>query len=537
MNCREFNKLLDRHIDGELTSAESGVVESHAHSCRECGEKLRLARIEAKLLHDAFVSEAHAPEISAQALWARLHRFDVMRTWSMRAVAAAAVLVLIFFAGAMLRRDQGAPLARIITCSGPLEIKTAGRWRPLTTYTTLRNGNSLRCGEELPGGVILNANRRLDLDSLAEVQVLAERDKPGWFALKVVRGRIHCEFVNDGNTLNIETPLGTIVASGETTGRSEFELYLSTPEQTAFSLIPAAHASEPQYIEVCVYDGAVKVGSEKIFAGNATIVSAGATLPPRPFNVASRVEWWPMPESKLARLHEPKPLEPIDELRDPAQIFEPTPPVNATAATPASVAPRELPPPPSGVSAHPDIDGVIITWEPVVGTDRHVKEYCIYRRGAGDTDFALLARFPVFAQKIDRYMFQHEDNNAGSSQFAVSALYEEQDGLPQESTLSSSVSASPFALRYVQPQGTDSAVLAVERYNEGAIRRQTFVVHKRNLAAGETGEIGEMRQIMITTGEPHSAPIDFATGCYLIDIAADRVTIENDLGLRREIRR
>ena len=535
MNCRDFNKLLDRHIDGELASAEAGAVESHAQACSRCAEKLRLARVESKLLRDALLADAPAPAISAQALWARVHRFAVIRNWSMRAAAAAAALVLIFLAGTLFRRDEGAPLARIITCSGPLEIKTRGDWRPLATYTTLRHSNSLRCGEELPGGIILNAGRRLDLDSLAEVQVLAERDKPGWFALNVLRGRIHCEFVHDHNTLTITTPLGTLVASGETTGRSEFEIYLSNPEETAFSLMPAAHAAEPQYLEVSVYDGAVKIEGEKIYAGNATIISAGATLRPRPFNVASRVEWWPLPESKFARLHEPRP-EPIDD-RDPAQIFEPAQVPVTAALQPPDTKPRELPPPPSGVSAHPDIDGVIITWEPAVGSNRTVNEYCIYRRGAGDTDFALVARFPVAAQKIDRYMFQHEDKNAGTSQFAVSALYEEKAGLPQESAVSSTVSASPFSLRYVQMRDVDSAELTVERYHEGAVRRQTFVVHKRNFAAGETGEIGGMRQVLVANGDRTSAAIDFTTGYYLIDIADDTLIIENDLGLRREIKR
>jgi hypothetical protein len=257
----------------------------------------------------------------------------------------------------------------------------------------------------------------------------------------------------------------------------------------------------------------------------------------------------------------PRAAEP-DLAKNPEKIFEPPQPVTQPApvvepAPKPPVPPADLPPAPADLTAKPDIKAVLLVWAPVVGAKRPIVEYHIYRRAPGDTEFRFIHPFPVEGRKVDKYVYQESgDDGLGLSigavyEYAVAAAWRAESGELVDGPMSPVVSAGPaeFQLYYKGGDNENLASIRVEKYYEGAFRRQTFQVHPRNLAAGVTGAIGEPGYIVLEGdgGTKRRVLVDFSTGYHLVQIDArvttekgiprkhSKIVIENDLGFKREI--
>ena len=217
--------------------------------------------------------------------------------------------------------------------------------------------------------------------------------------------------------------------------------------------------------------------------------------------------------------------------------------------------PVDGPPAPEGLIAVADIDAVLLTWKPVIDGKYQIVEYGIYRRAPGDTEFALIGRFPVIGADIKEYVFRDAGVGMGTKyQYAVAAASRGEDGDDLVEGKLSNVatgSAVDFHIYYTGGKKKGLAIIVIEKLHDDTMRRQTFVVRKLDAAAGETGEIGEKREVVIepVRGARHRVLIDFSTGYRLIDIITvveekdgiprtrSSIVIENALGRRKTITR
>ena len=435
-------------------------------------------------------------------------------------------------------------------------------WEALAAYSILSVGDRLRCGGDMPGGLILSANRRIDLDSGTELALRAGDD--GRLTFDLARGRVHVEVSNLKQSLTIGTPVARVIV--EETPRAEFEIALAGPEPIGFfdriDLLPSAYGAEPlqSELEVIVYEGLVQLvngsgGRAEVGPGEKIVVfGQGPMAPAASFDGSARLPWWPLPEARVARLYEASPMtsaEPrlipeSDLARDSEEIFEPA----APRPPEAPPAPRvEGPPAPAELAARPDINSVLLAWTPVTRARRPVVEYNIYRRAPGDTEFTLVGQFPVLERTIDKYVFQDDASIGAEYEYAVAAAWRSDDGGLVEGSMSSIVTAAPadFLIHYLGNGQDNVASIAVDKFYDGSFRRQIFHVRERNLAAAETGDIGEPRELVLPAAEGNRrVQIDFTTGYHLGSIAPSAesvgrprktyiISIENDLGIKREI--
>jgi len=583
--CNEIRALLGRYVDGELGPADVSRIDSHVSVCEACAEELRLMEREADLLRAALAPEA-APEHLCANLWSALQEPPARSTWiplRWAAAAAAAVILVAWFVGLVVTNGgPGVKLARVTSCAGPLEIRHAGEdWAPLATYTMLRHGDRVRCGSGNAGSLIVDGDSRFDLDAGTDL-VFASDVVEGSFRITMERGRLHARFPSLTQPFNIFTPVVNVVATNEATdaaGPTEIEIALTgVPPALGLldriHLLPAAYAAadEPQ-LELLVYEGAALLVTKSGLAtavtpGHRIVVGADGPMPePAAFDVSARRAWWP---SDLRAAIAMRPAEPrgipdaaVPPAGKPDGAAAPPPKAGGTGTNvagpvrpvPADAKPVDGPPAPKGLVARADIDAVLLTWRPVNDGTHPVVEYGIYRRAPGDTEFALIGRFPVIGDNIQTYVFRDAGLGIGAEyQYAVAAATRNKDGDDLiEGKLSNVTtgSAADFHLYYTGGNNKDLAIIVVEKRHGDDVRRQTFMVRKRDPAAGQSGRIGEPRQIVIepVQGAKHRVLIDFSTGYRLADIitAVDHkdgiprerssIIIENGLGMRKTILR
>lgn len=588
-SCKEIGPLLGRYIDHELEPADVNRVDNHLSVCERCAEEVRALEREAELLRRALAVD-EVPAALGVGLWKRLQaaRPQPVRYFWYGLAAAAAVLVALV--GGLVTRPSAtrAPIARVTTCSGPLELRAAGeQWAPVATYAVLRDGDRVRCGTDRPGALILNSNRRFDFDTGAELAFHYD-GAYGQFRVEMQRGRIRGDLTDLRRQLSITTPVADITAMAEGTnalGHAEFEVCLSGVAADLgllerLHLLPAAYAGmELPRLEVKVYEGSVILVNQSnsgtaVTPGRRVVVDARGPIPePERFDPAAERAWWTMLDRVVAVTkryepptapptvevaHEPKPPSPPPDHK----IFDPVPeppgptptpePVRVPKPGPPAVTPPvEGPPRPEGLSATPDIDSVVLTWKPVVSEKRPVVEYGVYRRALGDTNFALIARLPASGQ--DRACrFTDEGLSLGAEyQYAVAAAWRDDIGAVIDGQMAQPVTGCPADFRISYRGGDDESLVnvRVEKLHDGTIRAHTFPVRKRDLASDETGDIGGPKLIEIEPirGARYRQLIDFSTGYHLVDIVSktdyekgiprkrSKIIIENDVGVRRDI--
>ncbi len=584
--CEEVRPLLGRYVDGELEAADISRVDDHVSACESCAAELRLMQREAELLCAAFAPEEEAPEQLCANLWESLQESPARpRSTPMRraALAAAAVIIIGWFVALVVTNTQpGAELARVTACAGPLEISHPSRgWVPLGTYIMLRDGARIRCGSRNAGTLIVGADNRFDLDAGTEIALALDGSS---FRIALKRGRIHAALPSLTQSFNILTPVADVVVTvedPETAGPMELEIALTglepEPELSwldSIHILPAAHATvDGPQLELLVYEGSAHVNNASgdtavVTSGRRIVVGKGAPIPESTaFDIGARRTWWPSNlraaiVRRSAQL--PAPAEPAE--RDPGSPTSETGAESGTAGQPERVpesggpvepapVPVEGPPAPEGLVAVADIDAVLLTWKPIVDSKRRIVEYGIYRRAPGDTEFALIGRFPVIGSDIKEYVFRDAGVGMGTKyQYAVAAAWRGDAGDDLVEGKLSNVatgSAVDFRIYYAGGKKKGLAIIVIEKLHDGTMRRQTFMVRKRDPATDETGEIGETRQVVIepVRGAGHRVLIDFSTGYRLIDIITvveekdgiprerSSIIIENALGARKTITR
>ncbi|MFH1731432.1 MAG: zf-HC2 domain-containing protein [Planctomycetota bacterium] len=582
--CKEIRSLLGRYVDGELGSADVSRVDNHLSVCEKCAEDVRLMEREAELLRGALTAD-EAPEHLCASLWQSLQERPVRVRWTplrWAGLAAAAGLLIAISVGMFVSgRRPGAPLARVTACAGPLEIQHPGKdWAPLATYTMLRDGDRVRCGGADAGTLIVDADSRFDLDAGTSLVFLREA-AGGSFEVKMQRGRIHARLPGLSRSLNILTPVANVVAAVERTeaaGPTEIEIALSgIPAELGLlgrvHILPAAHAAPdgPQ-LELLVYEGTVLLVKDSLAtavqSGHRIVVGIADPMPePAAFDTAARRPWWPADLRAAVASRAPGPREPRELVRrgagEPNDVLV-TPrdaviPGQRPGKAGAAATPRtdkvEGPPAPTGLIARPDIDAVLLTWKPVRYGKRPIVEYGIYRRAPGDTEFALIGRFPVIGENIQRYVFRDAGLGIGAEyQYAVAAAARTEDGGELvEGKLSDVATGSPadFHIYYTGGDNKELAIIVVEKLHGDKLRRQTFMVRERDPATGEAGRIGGPRRVEIepAEGAKHVVLVDFSTGYHLADIITHTehkdgiakqysgIVIENQLGERKTILR
>jgi len=582
--CKEIQSLLDRYVDGELGSADVSRIDNHLSVCEKCAEDIRLMEREAELLRGALASD-EAPERLCAGLWQSLQKGPARVRWTplrWGGLAAAAGLLLAISIGMFVAGARpGVELARVTTCAGPLEVQHSGNgWVPLATYTMLRDGDRVRCRGAAAGTLIADADGRFDLDAGTTLGFLREA-AGGSFEVKMERGRIHARFTGLSQSLNILTPVANVVVTverAEAAGPTEIEIALSgIPTELGLldriHILPAAHAADrgPQ-LELLVYEGTVLLVKDSLAtavqSGHRIVVGAEDSMPePAAFDTAARRPWWPADlraavASRAPGAPEPRELvrrgaaEPKDVLVTPRDAVTPRErPGKAGAPATPRTDKVDGPPAPTGLIARPDIDAVLLTWRPVRYGKRPIIEYGIYRRAPGDTEFALIGRFPVVGENIQRYVFRDAGLGIGAEyQYAVAAAARAEDGGEfVEGKLSNVATGSPanFHIYYTGGDNEGLAIIVVEKLHGDKLRRQTFMVRKRNPATGETGRIGGPRRVEIkpVEGANHVVLVDFSTGYDLADIITHTehkngipkqysgIVIKNQLGERRTILR
>ena len=126
VTCTQFDGLLDRLMDGQLTEEERRAMDAHAQTCPTCARAMR-STLEMKALFDEMEPEVDVP-LAAQARWRSAIRDDAGRLRRKRrmrwfASAAAAVVVLV---GVGLMVRTGAPGKDATSMSGPSNDAQAG---------------------------------------------------------------------------------------------------------------------------------------------------------------------------------------------------------------------------------------------------------------------------------------------------------------------------------------------------------------------------------------------------------------------------
>ena len=564
--CKDMEALLERYVDGELGPTETSRVDNHLSVCEACASKLRLLEREAELLRAALLAD-ETPEGLCENLWDSLQKPAPRFRWMparWAALAAAAVVLIALLLGLFAPGDHsGRELARITMCAGPLEVRRRGEdWQPLATYTMLRHGDRVRCRGSRAGTLVVDVDSRFDLDA-GTALVFVEDTVEGGFTVEMECGRLHARLLGLGEPLTIQTPVADVVVTveeSEIADPTELELALTgVPERLGFldriHLLPAAYAApEGPQLEVRVFEGFVLVVSPTDLA---TAVDSGERVvvglhgpPPQPaaFDTSASSAWWP--DGLRVAAGRSAAADPFDEFvpaRRPALPSEPEviPPApeppgprdTDSTAPPPHPEPADVPSAPTRLVAAPDIEGILLSWEPVDYRKRPVVEYGIYRRAPGDTELALIGRFPVVGSDVRKYEFHDAGLAIGAKyQYAVAAAVRDEDsGALVEGKLSDVVTVSPldFRLRYTGGDGEGLAIIVVEKLHDGALRRQTFMVRKQNAAAGETGEIGGVRQVVVEPieGVRHRAEIDFSTGYRLVDIITQ---VERENGVPKE---
>ncbi len=580
--CKEIEVLLERYVDGELGATETSRVDSHLSVCEACAGRVRLLEREAELIRAALVPD-EMPEDLCANLWASLRQPPPRFRWTpvrWAGLAAAAGILVALFVGTMLSGSgPGRELARVTTCSGPLEVQSrGGEWHPLATYAMLRDGDRIRCRGDRAGTLVVDTDNRFDLDADTTLVFSGAEKDAGPFALRMERGRLHARFDGLTGPLAIRTPVADMIVAIEVAdvpAFTEIELaLLDVKPEVGFldriHLLPAAYAgTDGPRLELLVFEGLVLLVNKSelattVDAGQQITIGPTGPMPgPVSFDESARRAWWP--DNLRPALVVRGPVEsPLDEPWRGA--LKPTDGAGATDARPGATAKGtadttpptpptpevEGPPAPAGLVALTDLEAVLLVWKPVQ-YEQPIVEYGIYRRAPGDTEFGLIARFQALSKSVQRYEFRDAGLAIGTKyQYAVAAATrDEESGDLIDGKLSNVAAGSPadFHLYYTGGDGEDLAIIVVERLHGDALRRQTFMVRTRNLATGQAGAIGGPRQVVVEPikGARHRVEIDFSTGYRLVGIVArvvdesgtakgrSGIVVENESGIRRTI--
>jgi anti-sigma factor (TIGR02949 family) len=115
MNCREFGAQVDPYVDGELGVSETLAADAHAAECVGCRRLADRAHRLRQLLRRQ-PRETAPPEVRARIVAAirRSSRMSLVRPWLVAPAVAAAMLLIVLFAGSRLWVPQAEVVARLV---------------------------------------------------------------------------------------------------------------------------------------------------------------------------------------------------------------------------------------------------------------------------------------------------------------------------------------------------------------------------------------------------------------------------------------
>lgn len=118
MDCMQAQENLSPFLDGELNDAEHAAIKEHLGSCARCRQEFASIEEVVKMLQDLSLKEIEAPAQIKAGVLAGIEKLETAqkqtaqvprRKWLIPAAGAAAVLLVLLWAGGLLNFPKNAP--------------------------------------------------------------------------------------------------------------------------------------------------------------------------------------------------------------------------------------------------------------------------------------------------------------------------------------------------------------------------------------------------------------------------------------------
>ena len=336
IGCRQIDRILSRHVDGETTPSEGELIRKHLANCDACEERFRSYRRGSFLLQQ-FYDEVQAPDGMADAILARARqereapetvpahsrpllsglrphlRFEASpRIKRLGAVAAGLLIALV--GQWLFHSESEAWNEGFISHARPpvmRQLPGAVTWSELDGSGFLLPGGSLQVLKDGFARIDFQGRGRLLVNSLSAIR-LQNPTESGRVVILLPRGELFVEFGRNHAAFLLKTPGGEVFGRSAAANVRVVSHPLELGEASGglrpyagrvgnglslFALLPdACAASGAADVVVAVKTGFVDVrngrGSARVFAGNQIRLSRDA--PPgrrQPVNLGKALKW------------------------------------------------------------------------------------------------------------------------------------------------------------------------------------------------------------------------------------------------------
>lgn len=592
LNCKNIERLLGRHVDGETSVAEADQVRQHLSGCPRCEQRFGTLQKESFLLQQ-YYDETEVPEGLADRVLARVQqeaqqvRFQPQPRRLQWLAAVAAVLLAVLVAQWLTQpRTPEGKEGSITPIRPPVMRQLPGSetWSQLSGTGYLLPGGALDVWKGgmahvvFPGlgAVLLNEESRIFLEEYSEGNGLTAR---------LSQGEAFLDFAKGERAFRVHTPLGEILGNS---AAANIQIISGTGASVGFGpdspspeipwlvnclpdLLPSAVAGASDFqLIVTAKTGSVRVrhefGETEVFAGTQIVFEDGRQ-PKRPVtaNLEKVLGWTLIRQAPAVEM----------SLVIPAPLTVPVPGPNtvstATATQPTSPTPlttteKESEQPSQGVIAQtekplellppiimeatPEVGKVTLKWVDDAATTYPVLGYEIYRSASEpDTESLRLNDSPIPVMTIEDAtggVFV-DTTVAGDVQFTyrVTALTSQQRGeapqpLQDRTGLLESAPSAPLQVTAMrdfvlvltgwmeQPEPT--AHILVQKWHRGRYVGQRFHVR----VGDPVGHGCQVRFGGSATSPDFVETVDFSTGFTLMDLRRVRRTVPGGRELSKE---
>jgi ferric-dicitrate binding protein FerR (iron transport regulator) len=279
MNCIEWQEKLNAAHDGELGPADRASVDAHLAGCAECrrtseslqvlGRELETLRVEMSPLGNRIIAAVHAEPRKRRGPWG----FALLG-----AVAAAGIVVLLLRPPAPVPVPLK-PFAQLVSATGPVQVRSSGRWTTLPPKGSLSVGDAVRTEGHSKCEIAFSDGSLLRLNAATEVEIQGPR------LVHLKEGEMFARVTLQPSLFGCTTDQCRLNAMGGVLDLSHVE----RPE-------PTSKFDPPRPVStVIALEGrtmmAVATSEQEVLPGSACQMAGGAHSPPESVDALLKTRW------------------------------------------------------------------------------------------------------------------------------------------------------------------------------------------------------------------------------------------------------
>jgi hypothetical protein len=175
MNCIEWQEKLNAAHDGELTPADRASVDAHLASCADCrrtseslqtlGRELETLRVDIAPLSNRIIAAVHTEPQKRRGY----------RAFALFCAAAAAAMLFFLLRPSPPLPVPLKPFAELASATGPVQVRSSGRWTPLSPKGPLSVGDAIRTVDHSKCEIAFSDGSLLRLNAATEVEIQGPR--------------------------------------------------------------------------------------------------------------------------------------------------------------------------------------------------------------------------------------------------------------------------------------------------------------------------------------------------------------------------